>query len=104
MLDQVRTVLINKDKAEKRKKQFRQDELQLLKTAAAFKAQLLDDLKAVDLLLDGSEVDSVIIQVDSSKIAAFSNAIYTEDLAEYNIEQLDESPDMFRMSRKTIYF
>lgn len=103
MFNQVQTVLKNKDKAEKRRKQFRQDELQMLKTAAAFKAQLLDDLKAVDLLLDGTDVDSVIIQVDPSKIAAFSSAIYTEDLAEYNIEQSDES-DIFKMSRKTISF
>lgn len=62
----------NRNKAEKRRKRYREDELQLLNIQAAFKARMADDLKDVNFVLSDYNIKGVVVHVEDDKIAEFS--------------------------------
>lgn len=102
MFKMVQAVIKGKNKQERVKKQFRQDEMQMLKSKAAYKARLSDDLRDINFMLDDRDVSAVIITIPPEYLASFAGAIHTDDLAEYNIEQLESSADSFKISRRVI--
>lgn len=97
-------VLQNRNKAEKRRKRYREDELQLLNSQAAFKARMADDLKDVNFVLSDYNIKGVIVHVEDDKIAEFSRQIHTEDLADYDVQQYEDDPNKFIISKKLIVF
>ena len=92
------------DKAEKKRKKLREDEMQILNSQTAFKARLADDLKDIDFILSDPKISSVIVQVPDDKIAEFARSIHTEDLADYDVQQYENQADMFKISKKLITF
>lgn len=97
-------VLKNRNRVEKTQRARRKEELNSLRVASAFKARLYDELKKIDILLDSDEVESVIITIPQSFLAKFGEAIYSEDLAEYDIQQVAGVPDQFYVRHKYIQF
>lgn len=97
-------VIQNRNKAEKKRKKLREDEMQILNSQTAFKARLADDLKDIDFILSDPKISSVIVQVPDDKIAEFARSIYTEDLADYDVQQYENQADMFKISKKLITF
>lgn len=97
-------VIQNKNKAERQRKRYREDEMQILNNQAAFKARLADDLKDIDFILSDPNIQNVIVQVPDDKIAEFQRQIHTEDLADYDVQQYPEQPDLFVISKKLITF
>ena len=97
-------VLKNKNRVEKTQRARRKEELNSLRTASAFKARLYDELKKIDLLLDSDEVDAVVITIPENFLAKFGEAIYSEDLAEYDIQQVAGVSNQFYVRHKYLQF
>lgn len=101
-MSRILSVLKNKNSIEKRDKQRRREELNNLRTEAAFRARLHDDMKIIDLILSDEAVDHVIIEVPKASTTKFMRAIYGEEMAQYNIIQLNEQ--RFEIGRKMVNF
>lgn len=103
-MSRIREVLKNRNRVEKTQRARRKEELNNLRGTAAFKARLYDELKKIDILLDSDEIDSVVITIPDVFLAKFGEAIYSEDLAEYDIQQVEEVPNQFYVKHKFIQF
>lgn len=103
-MSRVSEVLKNKNRVERTQKARRKEELNSLRIRSAFKARLYEELKKIDVLLDSDEVESVVISIPEAFMSQFGEAIYSEDLAEYDIQQLEGSPNMFYVRHKFIQF
>ena len=97
-------VIKNKNKVEKARRARRKNEMKTLRDKSAFKAKLYDELKHLDVIFEDNDVEAVKITVPERSLAQFNTAIYSEDLAGYNIEQDDKQPNVFYIRRKYISF
>ena len=97
-------VLKNRNKVEKARKARRRNEMLTLRDKSAFKAKLYDELKHIDVIFEDSDVEAVKITVPDKSLAQFNAAIYSEDLAGYDIEQVKDKPNQFYIRRKYIAF
>lgn len=103
-MSRISEVIQNKNKVEKLRRTRRKDDMDTLRQESAFKAKLYEDMKRVAYLLEQDEVESVTIEIPSIYQIQFSNAIYSADLAEYNIEQAEGKANVFYIRRKFIAF
>ena len=103
-MSRVREVLKNRNRVEKTQRARRKEELNSLKVTSAFKARLYDELKNIDVILDSDEVESIIVEIPEQFLAKFGEAIYSEDLAEYDIQQVEGVPNQFYVRHKFIMF
>ncbi len=103
-MSRISEVLKNKNKMEKARRSRRKDEMMSIKQESSFKARLYDELRKIDVLFEKEEVESVTIVIPEVFIAKFGAAIYSEDLAEYDIRQVDGYADRFSVRRKFIAF
>lgn len=97
-------VIADKNKIEKLRKTKRKDEIARLRSQTAFKAKLYDELKHVDAMLEDENIDAVIIAVPDTMQTAFTSALYSEDLINYDIRQVDGSAGKFYIRKKFITF
>ena len=95
-------VIKNKNKIERSHKARRKEELTRIRGKAAYKAAINDELRYIDTLLMCNGVNGVIIKVSEKQLARFSEAIYSEVLSGYDIEQVSGEPDKFIVRLKTI--
>lgn len=98
------SVIQNRNRAEKARRKLREEEMQILNGQTAFKARLADDLKDIDFILSDPNIASVIVQVQDEKLPEFARSIHTEDLADYDVQQYENQPNMFKISKKLITF
>lgn len=103
-MSRIQEVLKNKNRVERTQRARRKEELNSLRVSAAFKARLYDELKKIDILLDNDEVNSVVITIPDAFLAKFGEAIYSEDLAEYDIQQVEGVPNQFYVRHKFLQF
>ena len=103
-MSRVLDVIKNKNRVEKMMKERRREELNSMKYNTAFKARLYEELNKLNILLEHEEVESIVIEIPDMFIANFGESIYSSDLAEYAIEQLDGEPNKFRVRRKYIVY
>ena len=61
-------------------------------------------MKKIDSLFDSPEISSIIIEVPEDKLALFTEAMYSEDTAEFAITQVDGESNKFRVQRGYIMF
>lgn len=97
-------VIKNKNKVEKLRRTRRRNEIARLRAQTAFKARLYDELKHVDILLDDENIDAVIITVPEAMQSPFGTALYSEDLVDYDISQVEGTADKFYVRKKYIAF
>lgn len=102
MLSQTRAVLRQKKKIEKAARARRSNELSSLKKKTEYRARLFDELRHVEVLLQFNEINSVIITVNDNMLSAFTEAIYSDELANYEITQLENAPNKFRIRERQI--
>jgi len=96
-------VLRNKNRVEKLNKQRQQEDMINIKKEAKFKAALSNDLRHLDVLLDGEGIDGVIMEIANEHLTNFARAIiYSTELADYEIEQLEANK--FRFRKKLLIF
>ena len=103
-MSRLREVIKNKNKVERLRRNRRRDEITKLKMQTAFKARLYDELKHIDIILDDESIDSVIIEVPANMQSAFGEALYSADLSDYEIFQVEGTADKFVIKKKFILF
>ena len=104
MFSRTRDVVKNKNKVEKALKARRKNELISLRTRSAFKAKLYAELKHIEVILQDMDVEAVMINVPDKAMSMFSTAIYSEDLASYDVAQVEGESNKFLIRRKFISF
>lgn len=103
-MSRITEVIKNKNKVEKIRRTRNKEEISSLKNEAAFKARLYYEIKKVAVLLESNEIESVVIKIPEVFMAKFGAAIYSDDLAEYDIQQVENSSDRFYVKRKFVSF
>ena len=101
-MSRISEVIKNKNRIEKSHRARRKEELSNLRGKAAYKAAISDELKYIDTLLSSDEIEGVVIKVPDKQIAKFSESIYSEELAGYEITQMPNEPDKFLIRLKAI--
>lgn len=104
MFSRTREVIKNKNKIEKTLRNRRKNELISLRTKSMFKAKLYNELKHIEIILQDYDIDAVLITVPDRNMSMFSTAIYSEDLAGYEVSQVDGESNKFFIRRKFISF
>lgn len=102
MLKQTRAVLRQRKKIEKAARVRRTNELSALKRKTEYRARLFDELRHVEALLQDNDVDSVIITVSDKMLSQFTESLYSDELANYEITQLENEPNKFRLRERQI--
>jgi hypothetical protein len=102
MLKQTRAVLRQRKKIEKAARARRTNELSTLKRKTEYRARLFDELRHVEILLQFPEINSVIISVNDNMLSAFTESIYSDELANYEITQLENEPNKFKIRERQI--
>lgn len=95
-------VIKNKNKREREARLKNRQNLEAIKTEAAFRAKLHDDMKCIDVMLQDEEVDTVCVEIPKQHLSNFMRVIYSEEMAQYSINQIDT--DKFEIGRKVITF
>lgn len=104
MLGRTLNVIHNKHKVDKALQARRKNELLNLKQQSAYKARLYDELKHVEVMLQDSDIEAIIIEVPQKMLPQFSASIYAEDLASYDIQQMENQANKFYIRRKFVAF
>lgn len=102
MWNRTRDVIKNRNRVEKELKARRKSEIAYLKNKSAFKAKLYDELKHLEVILQDKDIEAVGITVPDRFLTLFSNAIYDEDLAGYDVVQVEGESNKFLIKRKYI--
>lgn len=103
-MSKIADVLRNKNRVERAREAKRRERLADMRLDALFKAKLRDEFRNIEILLDSEEVDAVIVRVPEEHIARFGASIYSEDLAEYDIQQVDGAADEFYIRKRFLEF
>lgn len=106
MFERVKEVRANKNRVARAQKARRKDDLDKLRQEASFRAQVMEQIRTVDALLESPQIKSVSIVVPEKHLPLFSRIIYASDLAEYDIRQSQEvgRANEFEVSRKIVGF
>ena len=101
-MSRISEVIKNKNKIEKSHRARQKEEMSNIRGRTAYKAAINNELKYIDTLLNSDEVEGVVIKVPDKQIAKFSESIYSEELAGYDIVQMPNEPDKFLIRLKAI--
>lgn len=103
-MSRISEVLKNKNKVEKARKARRKNEMKILRDRSEFKARLYDELKQIEALFKDTSIEAIEITVPDRSLAQFSASIYSDDLADYTVEQVEDETNKFLIKRKYIAF
>ena len=101
-MSRISEVLKNRNLVEKSQRARRKDELNALRSKAAFNASLNDEMKFVGMLLNSPEIESITVTVPEQSIAKFGEAIYSETMSSFDVQQSPDAPDKFIIRLRTI--
>lgn len=82
----------------------RKNEINTLKKKSVYRARLFDELKHVEVILQDPDVDAVKITVNDRMLYQFNSSIFTEDLASYEVQQVEGDANSFYIRRKFVAF
>lgn len=103
-MSRIAEVIKNKNRVEKIRRGRRKDEMTAIRQESAFKVRLYDELRKIDVLFETEEVTSVIVEIPDEFLPKFGLVLYSEDLAEYIVTQVEGYPNRFSIERKYIAF
>jgi hypothetical protein len=101
-MSRIAEVIKNKNKIEKTHKARRKDEIQRHKTSVAYKAAIMDELQKIDILLDDPEIDAVVVKVSEKNLSNFNEAMFSDELYGYDIQQMPGKADEFMIQYKLV--
>lgn len=104
MFSKTKLVMKNKGKIEKVAKARRKNEINSLKDRSSFRAKLFAELQHIDVALQSPDIDGVIITIPQRYVAMFSEALYSEEMSGYIVEQVEGESSKFIIRRKFINF
>ena len=94
-MSRIVSTIKNKNIIEKTQRARRKEELKGYKDKASYKASLRDELDRVSALLDISDLNGIVIKIPQKMLPKFSEAIYSEELTEYEVTQIEGKSDEF---------
>ncbi|MBR1455094.1 MAG: hypothetical protein IJ593_10710 [Lachnospiraceae bacterium] len=94
--------LKNKSKIERVRRQRQKEEINSIKNKTIYKAALANEFKKIDILLDSFDIRSVEIEISDKMLNSFTEAMYSNELAGYDIRQMPENPNRFIIRYKEI--
>lgn len=100
-MSRISGVLKNRNRVEREDRQRRMAEINAMKTETAYRAKLSEDMQTVMTVLDDPAVESVRITVPGKSMTQFMKAMYSEEMADYQIVQ---DGDSFIITRRVINF
>lgn len=103
-MSRISDVLKNKNKVERSRRARRKSEMISLRDKSIFKAKLYDELQHIEIILSDTNIDAVKITVPDKFLNMFSTAIYSEDLAGYEVTQVENESKQFYIRRRFISF
>lgn len=103
-MSMIKDVLASKRKISQLTTSRNREQVSSLRKRTAFRARLSEELKKLDVLFDSQEINSIVIEVPTDKLALFTEAMYSEDTAEFAISQVDGEPNKFRVQRGYVMF
>lgn len=103
-MSKIQEVLKNKNRVEKLRTARRKEELARIKTDSLFKARLFENVKELEMLLDSIDVGGIVVEVPDNSLGKFGAAIYSTELADYDIRQVDGIYNQFIIRKKFIEF
>lgn len=68
-----------------------------------FRSGIVASLKDIRCLLDQEGVKSVLIDVDEAHLPLFNEALYSHELAGYDIQQDPQHPNRFSIADKVLF-
>ena len=104
MFEKTKSAMRNKGKIERAARQRRKNDIANLRDKSSFKAKLYAELQHIDILLQSSDIDGVIVTIQDRFIPMFSEALYDEDLASFDVNQIEGESNKFIIRRKFIKF
>ena len=104
MFNRTKSVISTKNKFEKAVKSRRRNEINTLKSKSIFKAKLYDELKHIEVLLNDPNITAVQVTVPEKSLAMFSTAIYSADLASYEVIQVEGETNQFIIKNRAVDF
>jgi hypothetical protein len=102
MFKRTRQVLKNKNKVQKAIQARRKNEIVDLRMRSLFKSRLYEETQHLEAIFEYDDVDAVIVTVPDKLLPQFGNAIYGEDLASYDVEQVENETNKFYIRRKIV--
>lgn len=103
-MSRISQVLKNRNRIEKARRKRRKEEIENLNDRAAFRARLAIELRKIDFMFTDESVDAVIIEVEESSLVKFGESIYSNEMLEYDVRQVEGKPNEFEIRRKFIAF
>jgi len=94
----------NKNKVERLRQARHKYELKNIKEDSEFSALMRAEFKKIEKLFQSDEIDTILIDVDNKYLARFSAIVYSAELADYDISQVDGFANRFYIRRKFIAF
>ena len=95
-------VLKSKNLSERSQRARRKEEVERLRGNVAFRANLNEYLKQIDVLLESDEVDSITVVVQDNYISKFQEAMFSDIMSGYDVRQHYDKPNTFTISYKEI--
>lgn len=100
-MSRISSVLKNRNRVEREDKQRKTAEIQAMKAETAYRAKLYEDMQVITTMFKDSEVEEVRIVIPPNSITQFMKAMYSEGMADYQIQQ---DGDSFIIRRRVINF
>ena len=101
-MSRISDVIKNKNIVSKSQRIRRKEELSRLRNKAAFRASLMDEMRHIDILLNDSDVEGVVVKVPENMLTQFTESIFSDEMAGYEVMQLAGDPDKFEIQYKMI--
>lgn len=96
-------ILKNRNKYEKELREKKVSEMNRMRKVNTFAVVLVDRLRKISIILEDSDVKSVIIEINKEHLSEFGHMITeSEELADFNIKQVKGIPNQFIISKKFI--
>lgn len=103
-MSRVKEVIESKHKIDNARRMRRNTEMMNLRQLAEYNARLYDELEKVNVLLEDRDIAGVIVDIPDNLLSQFMSAVYSTELASYNIEQDSEKPNRFVIRHKYVSF
>lgn len=84
-MSQLAHVIREKNRIEASARKKREQDMQEVKKDTAYRAKMYDDMQAVRVAFRDPNVESIVIKVPEQYMVQFMKAVYSDEMAEYNV-------------------
>lgn len=101
-MSRIANVIKSKNRLEREGIKRRNKEIADIKSDMIYRIKLRRDMKVIDAIMNDNNIKDVIIQVNKRSLPKFLKMMYTEELSDYVMLQIEGNK--FMISRKVVNF